>query len=72
MLMAHAETNDAWWPASDSDLFLVLLRATYTAVCERLDIVDQEDNVEPLVLSNMADELATGISHYETRREATQ
>ena len=57
------------WPSSDEP-FLMLIRTAYKAICERLDFVDQDDDFEPLALSNAADELASLISVLEMRREA--
>jgi hypothetical protein len=42
----------------------MLIRTAYIATCERLELVDPDDD-EPLALSNAADELASLISVLE-------
>jgi|GEM_PF-1792920 hypothetical protein len=56
---------------SDDELFLLLLRATLTAICERLGFVNRDDDFEPLALSNTAEELISLISLLQLRREAS-
>jgi len=66
-MMSASQPQSSPWISGDG--FLSLMRAAYAALCDKLDSVDQDDDWEPLILSNACDELATVISFYDGQRE---